>query len=164
MNAIVTSATSALSSLQINTIHLKRVARPRAPMNVATRAMTSWKLDGVGCAASRGGNGARLSGASNQNCPTHAIDVSTLCASHEGRFEMAHAMFEQEGDALYLYSTKASEHSTKDEGGGFVSDELFVDGRPAPASSWSKIKLKPGQIVNIAGVEFQLYRNVHAHA
>jgi hypothetical protein len=41
---------------------------------------------------------------------------------------------------------------------------LTVDGRPLPAHSWSKVKLRPGQIVDFGEESFQVFRQVEAHA
>jgi hypothetical protein len=42
--------------------------------------------------------------------------------------------------------------------------DLKVDGRPVPSTSWSKLRLKPGQLVCLGGECFTVFRNVVAHA
>ena len=102
---VVNAATTArLSSRGVNTVHVKPVAPVRL-IDTSARAMTSWTLDGKGCSGSRSDT-MRLHTSKAQNCPLKPIDLSTLCGSHHGRFEMNSAVFEQLGDDLYLYSSR----------------------------------------------------------
>jgi hypothetical protein len=93
-------------------------ARRSAERRVARRvrrgacASTTWSLDGVGCAGARSGDehlvGYRRmqSNRDPRRCPLKPIDVSGLCDSHQGKFKMLDAVFEQENGQLFVYSAK----------------------------------------------------------
>lgn len=152
-----------LSSRSANTVTVRPFAPCRPIIDVhVTRAMTTWTLDGKGCSGIRSGPSSRLLSKKNGNCPVTPIDVSSLCRSHDGRFEMDNAVFEQEGDSLYVYSSLYSNLYIND--GAESTRALTVDGRPLPAHSWSKVKLRPGQIVDFGEESFQVFRQVEAHA
>lgn len=164
-----------LSSRSANTVTVRPFAPCRPIIDVhVTRAMTTWTLDGKGCSGIRSGPSSRLLSKKNGNCPVTPIDVSSLCRSHDGRFEMDNAVFEQEGDSLYVYSSLYSNLYINDAGiyisqlsscsGAESTRALTVDGRPLPAHSWSKVKLRPGQIVDFGEESFQVFRQVEAHA
>ena len=70
---------------------------------------------------------------------------------------MLDAVFEQEGDSLYVYGLKFDGTQT-------VQNACTVDGWPVPLTSWSRYKLRPGQVVELNGEKFTVFRNVVAHA
>ena len=83
--------------------------------------------------------------------------LSELCQERDGKFRMLDAVFEQEGDSLYIYGLKYDGTQT-------VEKACTVDGWPVPATSWSRFKLRPGQVVELNGEKFTVFRNVVAHA
>ena len=91
-----------------------------------------------------------------ESCPIKPIALSELCQERDGKFRMLDAVFEQEGDSLYIYGLKYDGTQT-------VEKACTVDGWPVPATSWSRFKLRPGQVVELNGEKFPS-SNVVAHA
>ena len=124
-----------------------RALSPRAPNRPATdtttRASTAWTLDGPGCAGARSGStlvgyGRLPSGANNaapvdargppRRCPLRPVAISDLCESHFGRFKMLDAVFEQEGDILYVRHADRARHedgSGANDAVGYVPEAPF---------------------------------------
>ena len=113
---------------------------PRAPTRPAadttTRASTAWTLDGPGCAGARSGStlvgyGRLPSGTNNvvpadargppKRCPLRPVEISDLCESHFGRFKMLDAVFEQEGDVLYVRHADRAGHEDRSGAGHAVA-------------------------------------------
>jgi hypothetical protein len=88
----------------------------RPVVNRTTTASTAWTLDGPGCAGARSGNvlvgyGRVPSSMGTRNpfsrgvrfCPLKPVEISTLITQQaERRFKILDAVFEQEGDKLYV--------------------------------------------------------------
>ena len=137
----------------------------RASVDTTVRAATTWTLDGRGCAGARTGDTGSLKNnivaykrrPAAESCPIKPIALSELCEERDGKFRMLDAVFEQEGDSLYVYGLKYDGTQT-------VEKACTVDGWPVPATSWSRFKLRPGQVVELNGEKFTVFRNVVAHA
>ena len=137
----------------------------RASVDTTVRAATTWTLDGRGCAGARTGDTGSLKNnivaykrrPAAESCPIKPIALSELCQERDGKFRMLDAVFEQEGDSLYIYGLKYDGTQT-------VEKACTVDGWPVPATSWSRFKLRPGQVVELNGEKFTVFRNVVAHA
>ena len=145
---------------------LRPAAAKRASVvDTTVRAATTWTLDGRGCAGARTGDTGSLKNnivaykrrPAAESCPIKPIALSELCQERDGKFRMLDAVFEQEGDSLYIYGLKYDGTQT-------VEKACTVDGWPVPATSWSRFKLRPGQVVELNGEKFTVFRNVVAHA
>ena len=144
---------------------LRPAPAKRASVDATVRAATTWTLDGRGCAGARTGDTGALKNnivaykrrPAAESCPIKPIALSELCQERDGKFRMLDAVFEQEGDSLYVYGLKYDGTQT-------VEKACTVDGWPVPATSWSRFKLRPGQVVELNGEKFTVFRNVVAHA
>ena len=145
---------------------LRPAAAKRASVvDTTVRAATTWTLDGRGCAGARTGDTGSLKNnivaykrrPAAESCPIKPIALSELCQERDGKFRMLDAVFEQQGDSLYIYGLKYDGTQT-------VEKACTVDGWPVPATSWSRFKLRPGQVVELNGEKFTVFRNVVAHA
>ena len=116
-------------------------------------------LDGVGCSGARSDDSTLVKSKHLANnvvhCPDKPIDLTSLCQSHEGRFEMLDALFEQHGDDIFV-----SNLAPMDTTHGAVT--MTVDGDVLPP--FAKTVLKPGSRVQIGDELYEVNRNVHAHA
>jgi len=119
-------------------------ARTRPAADTTTRASTAWTLDGPGCAGARSGStlvgyGRLPSGKNNvvpahartppRRCPLRPVAISDLCESHLGRFKMLDAVFEQEGDVLYVRHaerTRSEDRSGAGDAVGYAQMPRFL--------------------------------------
>ena len=126
-------------------------ARTRPVADTTTRASTAWTLDGPGCAGARSGStlvgyGRLPSGKNNavpahartppRRCPLRPVAISDLCESHRGRFKMLDAVFEQDGDNLYVRHADRTRHEDRSGMGdavGYVPDAPSIFSRGARA-------------------------------
>lgn len=114
-------------------------ARTRPAADTTTRASTAWTLDGPGCAGARSGStlvgyGRLPSGKNNvvpahartppRRCPLRPVAISDLCESHRGRFKMLDAVFEQDGDKLYVRHADRTRHEDRSGMGDAVGRNL----------------------------------------
>jgi hypothetical protein len=114
---------------------LRPRASPRPAADTTTRASTAWTLDGPGCAGARSGStlvgyGRLPSGTNNavpvdnrgppRRCPLRPVAISDLCESHLGRFKMLDAVFEQEGDVLYVRHAERTRNEDRSGAGDAV--------------------------------------------
>lgn len=131
-------------------------ARTRPAADTTTRASTAWTLDGPGCAGARSGStlvgyGRLPSGKNNvvpahartppRRCPLRPVAISDLCESHRGRFKMLDAVFEQDGDNLYVRHADRTRHEDRSGMGdavGYVPDAPPMFSRGALAREFSK--------------------------
>lgn len=129
MQAICEKVTLGRSRLRSDNSALRASSKKLAAKRSSNRrlaipqASTTWLLDGVGCAGSRSGDDhlvgltQRASNSSRReceldpskcgpvpDCPLRPINVSNLCDSHEGKFEMLDVVFEKKDDHLFVYS------------------------------------------------------------
>ena len=143
---------------------LRPAAAKRASVvDTTVRAATTWTLDGRGCAGARTGDTGSLK---NNIVAYKRRPAAESCRSthralravqeRDGKFRMLDAVFEQEGDS-HIYGLKYDGTQT-------VEKACTVDGWPVPATSWSRFKLRPGQVVELNGEKFTVFRNVVAHA
>lgn len=119
MTSCLTLSTATTSArLLSSTNNLNKPARStrRGVDYCATRASTTWSLDGVGCAGARSGDEQLLRSYTTKStndstnahaptrCPIKPIDLSSLCDSHHGRFAMQEAVFEMMDGQLFVTS------------------------------------------------------------
>ncbi|MDB9924881.1 hypothetical protein OAD67_01325 [bacterium] len=132
-----------------------RSRNPNRIQNTTTRAYVNWVMDGVGCQTARSGDqGSLLKSKSNIvsfTCPTKPLDLSALCTQSDGFFKIGNAAFEAKGDDIWVTNVQCDSSSAIKLNGKAVSYD-------------QKIKLTPGAVLDIAGEEWQLNRNTHAHA
>ena len=98
---------TALTSIVPTRVSLKtRAAKSSHKVNKSTVAYTNWMLDGVGCSGARSDDSTLVKSKHLANnvvhCPVKPIDLTSLCQSHEGRFEMLDVLFEQHGDDIFV--------------------------------------------------------------
>jgi hypothetical protein len=144
---------------------LRAPSAKKTNVNTTVRAATIWTLDGRGCAGARTGDNGSLKNnivaykrrPAVESCPLKPIALTELCDERDGKFRMLDAVFEQEGDYMFVYGLK-------DDGTQTVEKNCTVDGWPVPITSWSRQKLRPGQVVELNGEKFTVFRNVVAHA
>ena len=151
---------TALTSIVPTRVSLKtRGAKSSHKVNKSTVAYTNWMLDGVGCSGARSDDSTLVKSKYLANnvvhCPVKPIDLTSLCQSHEGRFEMLDVLFEQHGDDIFV-----SNLAPMDTQKGAVT--MTVDGDVLPP--FAKTVLKPGSRVQIGDELYEVNRNVHAHA
>ena len=134
---------------------LRPRASPRPAADTTTRASTAWTLDGPGCAGARSGStlvgyGRLPSGTNNavpvdnrgppRRCPLRPVAISDLCESHLGRFKMLDAVFEQEGDVLYVRHADRTRHEDRSGAGdavGYAQMPAFFAGRFVAREFWN---------------------------
>lgn len=157
-------------------VGLKSVVKTKTKFNTSTRAAHVWTLDGRGCAGARTGDTGKLKtntvttdkqlnnnivaykrAPAAESCPLKPISITELCDERDGKFRMLDAVFEQQGEDVYVYGLKY-------DGTQKVESVCTVDGWQLPTTSWSKIKLKPGQVVELNGEKFTVFRNVVCEA
>jgi hypothetical protein len=116
-------------------------------------------LDGVGCSGARSDDANLVSSKKLLNnvihCPLKPINLTSLCESHDGGFEMTCAKFELQGDNMFVINLAPEEPD------GTVED-MIVDGEIVPPLG--KALLRPGAHVKIGDEIYQVNRNTHAHA
>lgn len=141
-----------------------RVALSRRPARARPRrsgavAYTEWMLDGVGCSGARSDDANLVISKKLINnvihCPLKPINLTSLCESHDGGFEMTCAKFELQGDNMFVINLAPEEPD------GTVED-MIVDGEIVPPLG--KALLRPGAHVKIGDEIYQVNRNTHAHA
>ena len=55
-----------------------------------------------------------------RRCPLRPVAISDLCDSHLGRFKMLNAVFEQEGDVLYVRNADSAKDTHRSAAGDAV--------------------------------------------
>ncbi len=55
-----------------------------------------------------------------RRCPLRPVAISDLCESHLGRFKMLDAVFEQEGDVLYVRHAERTRNEDRSRAGDAV--------------------------------------------
>ena len=97
---------TALTSIVPTRVVLKTRTKPTHKVRSGVVAYTNWMLDGVGCSGARSDDSTLVKSKKLKNnvvhCPVKPIDLTSLCMSHDGRFEMLDALFEQHGDDIFV--------------------------------------------------------------
>ena len=75
---------------------------------------------------------------------------------HASSSQVAAAVFSAESSASAQVAAAAADD------GGAAAAALLVDGKPLPA--FSRWLLRPGSVVRLGDDEFEVHRNIHAHA
>jgi hypothetical protein len=123
----------------------KKSARSARRRPAVIRA--GWTIDGVGCADERkeGATVERLSRhVSNnvvQHCPVRPFDLPALCAANEGSFSIFDAVFDLEGDQLFVTNVDADNAS-----------KIKLDGKLLP--KYMKTPLAPDAVLEMAGQRY----------
>ena len=135
---------TALTSIVPTRVALKTRTKPNHKVRSGVVAYTNWMLDGVGCSGARSDDSTLVKSKKLKNnvvhCPVKPIDLTSLCMSHDGRFEMLDALFEQYGDDIFV-----SNLAPMDSQHGSIT--MTVDGEVLPP--FAKTVLTPGSRVQI---------------
>jgi hypothetical protein len=138
------------SSLVPTRVRVAKRRDVRPVRHVAARAAVTWSIDGVGCEEMRLGDDTAMKKNKNVvnnivSCPIAPMDITSMCKSNHGAFTLFDALFQIEGDALYITNNDCDGSSC-----------VKLNGAVLP--QFKKTILPAASTVEIAGEKYEVGR------